>query len=88
MSERSFRQVSSQFGGAAGAVRAAAGAKRFRSGNNRWCVYGFQLRQGEGAGMADLDFASGGHLAIAASQDDTQDLDLLPRRWGRHHPQE
>ena len=26
--------------------------------------------------MADLDFASGGHLAIAASQDDTQDLDL------------
>lgn len=76
MSERSFRQANGQFGGAAGAVRAAAGAERFRTGNNHWCVYGFQLRQGEGAGVADLDFAAGGHLAIAASQDDTQDLDL------------
>ena len=71
-----YRIVSTQFGAAAGAVRAAGGASRFGAGRNEWCVYGYLLEEGQGATISGLRLARGSNFIAATGTDDVKDLDL------------
>lgn len=74
--DRSYREVSRQFGAAAGAVRAAGGARVFHNDVNTWSVFGYHLREGEGATIDRMVLRSGSYFFAAAGSDDMQNLDL------------
>ena len=76
MSDASFREVSRQFGAAAGAVRAAGGARNFRGGPDTWCVFGYLLEEGQGATVENLQLTPGRHFFAATGPKSIEDIDL------------
>ena len=76
MSDASFREVSRQFGAAAGAVRAAGGARNFRGGPDTWCVFGYLLEEGQGATVENLQLTPGRHFFAATGPESVEDIDL------------
>lgn len=74
--KRRFTESSVQFAAAAGAVRAAGGAKVFRYGPGSWCVYGYLLDSGEGATIAGLSLQAGRQFFTATGPESAQDIDL------------
>ncbi|PPK88684.1 3-deoxy-D-manno-octulosonic-acid transferase [Neolewinella xylanilytica] len=76
LSDREYRRVSTQFGAASGAVRAAGGAQRFGSGRSNWCVYGYLLDGGQGTTLSNLDLAPGRNFLAATGSDSVKDLDI------------
>ena len=76
LSDRDYREASRQLGAAAGAVRAAGGARRFRPGRQGWCVLGHHLGSREGATLEGLSFPPGPYFVIAAGSEDFTDIDL------------
>ncbi len=78
LSSLSYRNVSRQFGAAAGAVRAAGGATNFQSNDNTWCLLGYLLGEGEGATVENLRFSADSSLFMAATgSPEIQDIDLF-----------
>ena len=76
LADGAFREVSRQFGAAAGAVRAAGGARGFRSGPDTWCVFGYLLEEGQGATVENLRLTAGRHFFAATGPESVQDIDL------------
>ena len=74
--DAAFREVSRQFTAAAGAVRAAGGAKSLRGGPDSWCVFGYLLEEGQGATLDNLQLGPGHHFFAAIGPESVQDLDL------------
>ncbi|MCP9235920.1 3-deoxy-D-manno-octulosonic acid transferase [Lewinella sp. JB7] len=74
--DAAFRQVSRQFGVAAGAVRAAGGASRFLGGPNNWCLFGYLVQEGRGATIENLILPPGNHFLAATTAHDDHDIDL------------
>ncbi len=74
--DAAFREVSQQFGAAAGAVRAAGGARTFRGGPDSWCVFGYLLEEGEGATVENLRLGTGRYFFAATGPESVQDIDL------------
>ena len=71
-----YRQVSRQFGVAAGAVRAAGGATRFGSGENDWCVYGYLLAAGGSTTLENLRLPRGKNFLAATGTENVRDIDI------------
>lgn len=76
LADEEYRKVSRQFGAAAGAVRAAGGATRFGSGRNQWCVYGYFLREGEGATLDNVTLPAGRNFLAATGSEGIRNLDI------------
>ncbi|CAH0999542.1 hypothetical protein LEM8419_00842 [Neolewinella maritima] len=76
LSDAAYRDVSRQFGAAAGAVRAAGGAKTFRRGPNTWCVFGYLLDEGQGATVENLQLTASQQFFVATGPESIQDIDL------------
>ncbi|WP_420461178.1 3-deoxy-D-manno-octulosonic acid transferase [Neolewinella sp.] len=74
--DAAFREVSQQFGAAAGAVRAAGGARTFRGGPDSWCVFGYLLEEEEGATIENLRLGAGRYFFAATGPESVQDIDL------------
>ena len=72
-----YRQVSRQFGVAAGAVRAAGGATRFGSGETGWCVYGFLLAAGGSTTLDNLHLPPGKNFLAATGTENVRDIDIF-----------
>lgn len=71
-----FRDASRQFSAAAGAVRAAGGAKQFYRGKGSWCLFGHLLEEGQGATVERLPLTAGQYFFAATGPEAVQDIDL------------
>ena len=76
LSGEDYRQVSRQFGAAAGAVRAAGGAGRFGTGGGQWSVLGYLLEEGGGATLSNVRLPAGRTFIAATGGERVQNLDL------------
>ncbi len=78
LSSLTYRNVSRQFGAAAGAVRAAGGATRFQADDNTWCLLGYLLAEGEGATVEKVRLSPDNRLSVAAAgSPEIQDMNLF-----------
>ena len=77
IADLAYRQVSREFGVAAGAVRAAGGATRFGSGANDWSVYGYLLGAGGSTTLENLSLPRGKNFLAATGTENIRDIDIF-----------
>ncbi|WP_116127095.1 3-deoxy-D-manno-octulosonic acid transferase [Lewinella sp. IMCC34183] len=72
-----YRQISQQFAAAAGAVRAAGGARRFGVQPGTWSVFGALLDDEEGTTIDNVQLPAGRSFIAATGGETLQNLDLF-----------